>query len=71
MPCGLQKIITKQITLFVVNGILFNHECPRRPKTVVTNKIVKRSIKIKKTSKNVFLWKIWTLPGTGGMPKTV
>ena len=33
--------------LFAVNGILFNHESPRRGSNFVTNKVVKASVKIK------------------------
>ena len=34
--------------LFTVNGILFNHESPRRGSNFVTNKVVKSAVKIKK-----------------------
>ena len=34
--------------LFVANGILFNHESPRRGSNFVTNKVVKAAVKIKK-----------------------
>jgi GDPmannose 4,6-dehydratase len=34
--------------LFLSNGILFNHESPRRGTNFVTNKVVKESVKIKK-----------------------
>ena len=34
--------------LFVSNGILFNHESPRRGTNFVTNKVVKEAVKIKK-----------------------
>ena len=34
--------------LFAVNGILFNHESPRRGSNFVTNKVVKGAVKIKK-----------------------
>jgi GDPmannose 4,6-dehydratase len=33
--------------LFAVNGILFNHESPRRGANFVTNKVVKSAVKIK------------------------
>ena len=33
--------------LFAVNGILFNHESPRRGSNFVTNKVVKSAVKIK------------------------
>jgi len=34
--------------LFAVNGILFNHESPRRGSNFVTNKVVKSAVEIKK-----------------------
>jgi len=34
--------------IFASNGILFNHESPRRGSTFVTNKVVKEAVKIKK-----------------------
>ena len=34
--------------MFVANGILFNHESPRRGTNFVTNKVVKEAVKIKK-----------------------
>jgi GDPmannose 4,6-dehydratase len=34
--------------LFIVNGILFNHESPRRGSNFVTNKVVKTAVEIKK-----------------------
>ena len=34
--------------LFAANGILFNHESPRRGSNFVTNKVVKAAVKIKK-----------------------
>ena len=37
----------KSYNLFTSNGILFNHESPRRGTNFVTNKVVKESVKIK------------------------
>lgn len=34
--------------MFISNGILFNHESPRRGTNFVTNKVVKEAVKIKK-----------------------
>jgi len=34
--------------LFAVNGILFNHESPRRGSNFVTNKVVKSAVRIKR-----------------------
>ncbi|MAH44043.1 GDP-mannose 4,6-dehydratase [archaeon] len=38
--------------LFAVNGILFNHESPRRGSNFVTNKVVKAAVQIKKGLKD-------------------
>ena len=38
--------------LFAVNGILFNHESPRRGSNFVTNKVVKGAVRIKKGLQN-------------------
>lgn len=39
--------------MFAVNGILFNHESPRRPETFVTNKIIKGMVRIRSNEQNV------------------
>ena len=42
--------------MFLSNGILFNHESPRRGTNFVTNKVVKEAVKIKKgLADNLFL----------------
>jgi GDPmannose 4,6-dehydratase len=54
-PYGCSKLFGYNITrnyrnsynLFVSNGILFNHESPRRGTNFVTNKVVKEAVKIK------------------------
>jgi GDPmannose 4,6-dehydratase len=38
--------------MFISNGILFNHESPRRGSNFVTNKIIKTAVEIKKGKKN-------------------
>ena len=45
---NLCKVYRDSYNMFVVNGILFNHESPRRGVNFVTNKIVDGAIKIKK-----------------------
>jgi GDPmannose 4,6-dehydratase len=53
-PYGCAKVFSYNITrnyrnsygLFVSNGILFNHESPRRGTNFVTNKVVKEAVKI-------------------------
>lgn len=54
-PYGCAKVFSYNIArnyrnsygLFVSNGILFNHESPRRGTNFVTNKVVKEAVKIK------------------------
>ena len=55
-PYGCSKLYSYHIArhyrigynLFVCNGILFNHESPRRASNFVTNKIIKTAVQIKK-----------------------
>jgi GDPmannose 4,6-dehydratase len=55
-PYGCAKLYSYHITrhyrtaygLFACNGILFNHESPRRASNFVTNKIIKTAVQIKK-----------------------
>lgn len=55
-PYGIAKLFAYNMVnhyqraykLFAVNGILFNHESPRRGSNFVTNKIVKAAVRIKK-----------------------
>ncbi|PIS41714.1 MAG: GDP-mannose 4,6-dehydratase [Candidatus Kerfeldbacteria bacterium CG08_land_8_20_14_0_20_42_7] len=59
-PYGVAKVYAFWITvnyresynLFAVNGILFNHESPRRGETFVTKKITKGLVEIKNGQKN-------------------
>jgi GDPmannose 4,6-dehydratase len=59
-PYGCAKVYSYNIcnnyknsyNLFVSNGILFNHESPRRGTNFVTNKIVKTAVEIKKGLRN-------------------
>ena len=54
-PYGCAKVYGYNITrnyrhsynLFASNGILFNHESPRRGSNIVTNKVVKEAVRIK------------------------
>ena len=54
-PYGCAKVYAYNIcrnyrnayNLFISNGILFNHESPRRGTNFVTNKVVKEAVKIK------------------------
>lgn len=54
-PYGCAKVFSYNISrnyrnsygIFVSNGILFNHESPRRGTNFVTNKVVKEAVKIK------------------------
>jgi GDPmannose 4,6-dehydratase len=59
-PYGCAKVFSYNIcrnyrnsyNMFVSNGILFNHESPRRGTNFVTNKVVKEAVKIKKGLSN-------------------
>lgn len=59
-PYGCAKVYAYNISrnyrnaynMFVSNGILFNHESPRRGTNFVTNKVVKEAMKIKKGLSN-------------------
>ena len=59
-PYGCAKVYGYNITrnyrnsygLFVSNGILFNHESPRRGTNFVTNKVAKTAVEIKKGLRN-------------------
>ena len=59
-PYGCSKVFAFNITrnyreaykLFTVNGILFNHESPKRGVNFVTNKVVKNAVLIKLGRKN-------------------
>ena len=44
----IQRFITEAYGIFAANGILFNHESPRRGPTFVTKKIVQGLVRIKK-----------------------
>ena len=46
MDFGLLKIIREAYNMFACNGILFNHESPRRGETFVTRKITRAVSKI-------------------------
>ena len=46
--------------LYACNGILFNHESPRRGETFVTRKITRGLARIDAGYKNVFIWEILT-----------
>ena len=60
-PYGCAKVFSYNIcrnyrnsyNLFVSNGILFNHESPRRGTNFVTNKVAKEAVKIKLGLSNV------------------
>lgn len=59
-PYGCAKLLAYNLTrhyrnaykLHICNGVLFNHESPRRGSNFVTNKIIKTAVEIKKGKKN-------------------
>jgi len=62
-PYGCAKVFSYNISrnyrnsygMFISNGILFNHESPRRGTNFVTNKVVKTAVEIKMGIKNELL----------------
>ncbi len=52
--------------LFAVNGILFNHESPRRGETFVTRKITRAVARIKAGIQSEVYMAIWMRSATGG-----
>ena len=75
-PYGVAKLYAHWITInyreaynmFACNGILFNHESPRRGETFVTQKIVQALCKIKLKNKH-YSWVIYTQKEIGAMLK--
>ncbi len=57
--------------MFAVNGILFNHESPRRGETFVTRKITRAVARIKAASMTICSWEISTPFAIGDMPEYV
>ena len=66
-PYGVLKLYAHWITInykeayniFACNGILFNHESPRRGETFVTQKIVQAFVELKKKTKTLFLGNLY------------
>ena len=62
-PYGVAKLYAHWITknyreaykIFACNGILFNHESPRRGETFVTKKLSLHYVRLKKVNKKLFL----------------
>ena len=75
-PYGVAKLYAYWITvnyreaygMFACNGILFNHESPRRGETFVTRKITRGMARIDAGWKNACIWAIWMQCATGAMP---
>ena len=65
-PYGVAKLYAHWITknyreaynIFGSNGILFNHESPRRGETFVTQKIIRALVRIKIGKQKNFSWEI-------------
>ena len=55
--------------MYACNGILFNHESPRRGETFVTRKITRAIANISQGIENVSILAIWIHCATGGMRK--
>ena len=79
-PYGVAKLYAHWITknyreaykIFACNGVLFNHESPRRGETFVTKKIVSALCKIKdKKQKKTFFRKFKCQKEIGVMPEII
>ena len=57
--------------MYACNGILFNHESPRRGETFVTRKITRAAARIKLGMQSASIWAIWTPNATGALPATM
>ena len=78
-PYGIAKLFAYWITInyrereddkiFACNGILFNHESPRRGETFVTRKITRAASSIKLDYKTLYFWETWIQKGIGVMQK--
>ena len=55
--------------LFACNGILFNHESPRRGSNFVTNKVVKTAVRIKLDWKKIKTWKYQFVQRLGALKR--
>ena len=66
-PYGVAKLYAYWITInyreaygmYACNGILFNHESPRRGETFVTRKITRGLTRINEGIESVFTWEIY------------
>ena len=74
-PYGVAKLYAYWITvnyreaygMYACNGLLFNHESPRRGETFVTRKITRGLARIDAGLEHAFLWAIWMPCATGAM----
>ncbi len=77
-PYGAAKVYAYWMTrnyreaygMFATNGILFNHESPRRGETFVTRKITMAVATSWRVSRTTCTWAIWMRCGTGVTPRT-
>ena len=57
--------------MFACNGILFNHESPRRGETFVTRKITRLLPESRQDYKRNYIWVILRQKGTGDLPRSM
>ena len=70
MVFGSPKTIERHIKCLLCNGILFNHESPRRGETFVTRKITMATARIALgLQEKKYFWGTWILKEIGGMQK--
>ena len=68
---NLTKIYRESYGLFCVNGILFNHESPRRGETFVTRKITRAATRISTGLQEKLTLGNLTLQEIGALQKTL
>jgi NAD(P)-dependent dehydrogenase (short-subunit alcohol dehydrogenase family) len=57
--------------LFICNGILFNHESPRRGETFVSVRLLGRSAELARIFKTSYIWETSKRSATGASPATM
>ena len=67
----LARVYRQAYGLFVCNGILYNHESPRRGENFVTRKIARAVARISRGVENEFVLGTRMRDATGDMPRTM
>jgi GDPmannose 4,6-dehydratase len=68
MPTWITRNYRDAYNIYACNGILFNHESPRRGETFVTRKITRALAAIKPVNRRNSTWAIWMPNAIGATP---